>query len=725
MVEAVPREQIETPSGAARELRSVAQLRMLHSLAARLNRLTDIDEIGEAITSELRTLIDYHNCRVYLLAPDGETLEPIVFRGELTEYEGETYEELVTKMGEGITGRVAETGESFYTPNALEVDFAVQIEGTSEVVESILAVPLLYGDRVTGVIVLSNLGYDEYDTQDMQLLEVLASHAAVALENARLFQREREAAETSSALLSLSQALTGAHDVSAVLSKTVGALPGILAAGPAAAYVRDPETAAFVLTYAERLDVATTDVAVDGETAARFLVSLDEPFILSRDDVSRVPDRYVLVDEPRSVLVAPIRWEPDGFAALVVLAADPDATFSERDLRLARGIADITSLALGSARRFHELERFHELVQSLEAVFWEADPTTLQFRFLSRRAESMLTGPDQDRQAPDRWGDHIDPQDREGALDAVREAIEGTVDRSVEYRARERDGKPVWIRDLVHVIRDPQRDPTALRGLMVDITGRKRAEEALRQSERKYLEAFRREREATQRLRALDEMKNTFLEAVSHDLRTPLTSILGSALTLEQAGLDMDPADALDLLHRIAGNARKLERLLSDLLDLDRLQRGIIAPQRRPTDLGALVRHAVEDPDLLSGHPVDVDLDPVVISVDAAKVERIVENMLANAGRHTPEGTRLWVRVKPADGGALVVVEDEGPGVPSELKEAVFEPFRQGQSAASHSPGVGVGLSLVSRFAELHGGRAWVEDRLGGGASFRVFLPDA
>jgi signal transduction histidine kinase len=71
------------------------------------------------------------------------------------------------------------------------------------------------------------------------------------------------------------------------------------------------------------------------------------------------------------------------------------------------------------------------------------------------------------------------------------------------------------------------------------------------------------------------------------------------------------------------------------------------------------------------------------------------------------------------------MVEDEGPGVPHELREAVFEPFRQGQTAAPHSPGVGVGLSLVARFAELHGGRAWVEDRRGGGASFRVFLPDA
>ncbi len=724
MVETGRRDQVEVPSGDAREVRSVAQLRMLHSLAARLNRLNDVHEIGEAVTAELRTLIDYHNCRIYLLAEDGITLEPIVFRGELTEYEGETYDELVTRVGEGITGHVAASGESFYTPNALDVEFAVQIAGTSEVVESIMAVPLLYEDRVTGVIVLSNLGFDEFDTQDMQLLEVLASHAAVALENARLFQGEREAAETSSALLALLQALTGAHDVSAVLSRTLGTLPGLLPTGPVAAYVRDPETDAFVLTYAEGVELEAAEPAVDGETAARFLMSLDEPFVLPRDVVEQVPHRYLLVDEPRSVLVAPIRWEPDGFAALVVLAPSAEETFSERDLRLARGIADIASLAMGSARRFHELERFHELVQSLEAVFWEADPDTLRFRFLSRRAELMLSGSTAGA-PPERWGDHVHPEDRDRALAALREAIHSDADRNAEYRAPGRSKEPIWLRDVIHVIRDPQRDPVALRGLMIDITERKRAEQALRRSERKYSEAFRREREATQQLRALDEMKNTFLEAVSHDLRTPLTSILGSALTLEQAGADMAEDDARDLVRRIAGNARKLERLLSDLLDLDRLQRGIISPQRRPADLGALMRHAVAESDLLSGHPVELDVEPVVASVDAAKVERIVENMLANAGRHTPEGTRLWARVKAVPGGTMLIVEDDGPGVPSELREAVFEPFRQGQSGHAHSPGVGVGLSLVSRFAELHGGRAWVEDRPGGGASFRVFLPDA
>src|SRR4029077_1172864 len=259
----------------------------------------------------------------------------------------------------------------------------------------------------------------------------------------------------------------------------------------------------------------------------------------------------------------------------------------------------------------------------------------------------------------------------------------------------------------------------------VDITERKQAEQALQASERKYSEAFRREREAAQQLRALDDMKNTFLEAVSHDLRTPLTSILGSAITLEQANMDLPQEDAVDLVRRIATNARKLERLLGDLLDLDRLQRGIVSPQRRPTDVGELIRRAVEETEERNGHDLTVDVEPFMVSLDAPKVERIVENLVTNALRHTPPGAEVWVRAVPKDGGLLLIVEDDGTGIPPELREEIFEPFRQAPgSATGHSPGVGIGLSLVGRFAALHGGRAWVEDRPGGGASFRVLLPD-
>ncbi len=705
------------------ELRSVAQLKMLHSLAAQLNRLTDVTEIGNAITVELKTIIDYHNCRVYLLAEDGWTLEPIAFRGELTEYEGETYEELVTHVGEGITGHVAQTCESFYTPNAELVEFAVQIPGTGDVEESMLAVPMLFGNRAIGVIVLSKLGYDLFDADDMRLLEVLASHAAVAFENARLFQREREAAETASALLRLSQALTGLHDVDAVFERAVTAVPAIVPCDAIAVYVRDTDTGDFVLTRSAGPEAARLagSSAVDAATAARFIASLETPFVLDRETIERLPSEYRAIPEARQVLVAPMRWEPDGFGVLVLVSTAEPNGFGEREIRLAGGIADIASLAIGSARRVHELQRFHELVESLDATFWEADPRSLRFTFLSNRAASTLAATQGETVVG--WGDHILAEDRERALDAIRALLQRGREGSVEYRTPGAS-EPLWLRDLINVVRDARGEASALRGLMVDITERKRAEQALRSSERKYSEAFRKEREATQRLRALDEMKNTFLEAVSHDLRTPLTSILGSALTLEQAQNTISREDTLDLIHRIATNARKLERLLGDLLDLDRLQRGIIAPQRRPTDVGALVRQVVEESDLLAGRQVHLDTAAVVVPVDAAKLERIVENLVANAGRHTPERTELWVRVEPTDGGVLIVVEDDGPGIPPELREAVFEPFRQGPAGIStHSPGVGVGLSLVARFAELHGGRAWVEDRPGGGASFRVFLP--
>ena len=708
------------------ELRSVAQLRMLHALATRLTALDDADAIGVAITTELKKLIDYHNCRIYLLRPDAETLWPVAFHGELTEYESETHEELVSKVGEGITGYAALIGETYYSRDALHDDRAYQIEGSDEIEESILAVPMKVGDRLTGVIVLSNLGTDQFDEEDQRLLEVLASHAGVAYENASLLHKERRAAETASALLGLSQALTGARDTSTVFERVVTAVPSILPCSSIAAYHRDPETGDFVLLHQRGLDPdrAATVASVPGDVGARFIATLDEPFVIAKDMVAQVPAEFQLAPPPRDVIVAPIRWEPDEFGALVMAAMTEDTSFSEHNLSLARGIAHIASLALGSARRVSELERFQELAETLDAIFWEADPATLRFTFLSRRATSVLRSHGTEALPLEHWGDHVLPDDQARVIGALRTAIaEPGDDLDLEYRAPGLEGRTLWLRDIVHVAPDAIGGPV-VRGLIVDVTQGKRAEQALRRSEQKYSEAFHREREATQRLRALDEMKNTFLEAVSHDMRTPLTSILGSAVTLEQAGMALPEADAMDLLRRIASNARKLERLLTDLLDLDRLQRGIMTPQRRETDVGALVHGAVREFEHFGGREVEVSADEIVANVDAAKVERIVENLLANATRHTPTGSRIWVRALAKDDGVLIVVEDEGPGVPAELREAIFEPFRQGPGPASTSPGVGVGLSLVARFAELHGGRAWVEDRPGGGASFHVFLSE-
>lgn len=227
------------------------------------------------------------------------------------------------------------------------------------------------------------------------------------------------------------------------------------------------------------------------------------------------------------------------------------------------------------------------------------------------------------------------------------------------------------------------------------------------------------------RSKALEEaaaMRDAFLHAVSHELRTPLTVVLGGAGLLADETLTLRPEEATDVVHRVLANAEKLERLLTDLLDLDRLGRGVIEPRRTTVDVGLTVRTVVEYLDA-GDHRVDVDVTPgLKADVDGPQLERIVENLVANAIRHCPPGATVTVAAEVNDDGLLVAVDDDGPGVPEEEKERLFRAFERG-SASSDKPGTGIGLALVARFAELHGGRAWVEDRPGGGASFRVLLP--
>ncbi|MEO7803400.1 MAG: ATP-binding protein, partial [Actinomycetota bacterium] len=240
-------------------------------------------------------------------------------------------------------------------------------------------------------------------------------------------------------------------------------------------------------------------------------------------------------------------------------------------------------------------------------------------------------------------------------------------------------------------------------------------------SKRKLQASLEREQEAAHQLRSLDEIKNAFLAAVSHELRTPLTSVLGTAVTLQERRDAMSREIQDEMFHSLARNARKLERLLSDLLDVDRLVRGVLQPHLETTDVEGLVRNSIEDVDS-KDHPIELRVDKVIASIDAPKVQRIVENLVANAVKYTPAGTRIWVTVSPVSGGLLISVEDEGPGVPEEFKQKAFEPFQRGGQNL-HAPGTGIGLTLVARFSELHGGKAWIEDRPSGGAVFLVSIP--
>jgi two-component system sensor histidine kinase KdpD len=167
----------------------------------------------------------------------------------------------------------------------------------------------------------------------------------------------------------------------------------------------------------------------------------------------------------------------------------------------------------------------------------------------------------------------------------------------------------------------------------------------------------------------------------------------------------------------IAGS--QLRSILTNLLDTERVLGEHVVAHSRTTDLHGLVAGSVR----AHGLPTSClrpRRGPVLVDVDAGLTTRIVDNVVGNALRHTPQGTLIRVSLDRRDGQVVLGVEDRGPGVPDELKDEIFEPFRR---HGSHAAGLGLGLFIVRRFAELQGGRSWVEDTEGGGATFKVALP--
>lgn len=367
---------------------------------------------------------------------------------------------------------------------------------------------------------------------------------------------------------------------------------------------------------------------------------------------------------------------------------------------------DITARKAAEAGLAEADARYRALVEQLPAIAY-IDPVDRRGTVYISPQTTTILGytPEEWYADPDLWRRIVVPEDHE-RLDAER----GSPLPST-YRVRTKDGDEIWVHDQARPVYDDTGALVYWQGLLLDITDQRRTLELERALDLERVEA--------ERLRTEDELKTTLLHAVSHDLRTPLAAILGLAVTLERDDLALSTDESRDLAHRIAQNARRLDRMVADFLDLERLRRGVTDLAFAPVDLGALVREIVADADLVAERRLALDVVPVTIQADAGMLERIIENLLANTVKHTPAESRIWVRVGPADGGAELVVEDDGPGVADEDKARIFEPFRQGAHAAT---GSGVGLALVARFAELHDGQAWVDDRPGGGASFHVTL---
>jgi signal transduction histidine kinase len=234
------------------------------------------------------------------------------------------------------------------------------------------------------------------------------------------------------------------------------------------------------------------------------------------------------------------------------------------------------------------------------------------------------------------------------------------------------------------------------------------------------------QREVVARLQSLDELKTTFLGVASHELRTPATAISGLATLLADRWEDLGDEERRNFASRIATNADALNGLVQDLLDFARMERGDLELALVPVDLGATVAGVLARLEgVWSSHRVEHRVQPgVVVLGDAAAVERVVTNLVSNAVKFSPAGSTVTVSVLVDGDRALLLVDDDGPGVPAEERSKVFVRFFRGAGdAVVRTRGVGIGLSVVQDFVGQMGGSVRIDDAPGGGARFAVELP--
>jgi two-component system cell cycle sensor histidine kinase/response regulator CckA len=368
------------------------------------------------------------------------------------------------------------------------------------------------------------------------------------------------------------------------------------------------------------------------------------------------------------------------------------------------------------------LQRKHqELVESLDAIVWEADPNTWQFTYVSPRAESILGYPVEAwLTSPHFWAEHIHPDDRERAIAECVAATEAGVDHKLEYRMVHADGSALDIADVVRVLLDEEGEPAVARGIMFDVTARKQDASLLAEREAQLVES--------QKMEALGRLAGE----VAHDFNNLLLVVAMSGQLLRKQLRRGAPQRVLvDEMIRAAERGGALTR---QLLTFARGGPSIVETidvGRAFAEIEGMVKVLV-GPEITVRTSVGRDVLP--IAFDCGKLEQVIVNLAANARQAMPDGGTLTfaaetTRLSTAKASALSVepgpyvllsVGDTGTGIEPEVVDRIFEPFFTTRLDAG---GHGLGLSTVYGIVRHHGGHIEVRSVPGAGTEFDLYIP--
>jgi diguanylate cyclase (GGDEF)-like protein len=334
-----------------------AQLEVLQAASSRLSRAVTLEDIGRTIVEETHGIIDYHNARVYLVEPP-DLVVPIAFEGIVGAYDQVDLNLLVCRLGEGFTGWVAQNGEPILVNDANQDPRGVTIEGTDDVDESMLVVPMRYDDVTIGVITLSKLGLDGFGSDDLRLLTILGDRAATAVGSARLLTRTQDLARELRRLLDMSAELSGSLDprqVADLMARHLVTATGVdecvisywdRAAGRV-------ESLGYFPTH--RFEEIEPFFVVAGYPETLRVLERQETVIIDAADPRADPAEVALMTRDGSRILAMLPLVAKGQSiGLVELISNAPMAWNEERLGLARTMANEAAMALENARLYED-----------------------------------------------------------------------------------------------------------------------------------------------------------------------------------------------------------------------------------------------------------------------------------------------------------------------------------------------------------------------------------
>jgi GAF domain-containing protein len=748
--------------------REVAQT--LLQIAGDLSAALDLDKVLSLILERLRTVVPYESAAIGLLEGDvcyiaaahdlprarrlwGANLSP----DELP---------LVARVLNGRTAViVADTHLS---------DDWVTIEG-SESIRSWLGVPLVVKDLVVGLLMLNHDTPVFYDQDAAQLALAFAQHAAVAIDNARLYAQAQVKLREQMLLYEMTTAISSTLDADRMLRLLAEQLVTMLDVTSTRIATLDDrgQTAIFVTQHCrtDQVHDETYDLTAFPITAEALMNR--QPLLISGEHAPEEWHARLAQRPGQTMLFLPLIVR-DRVTGLVEIADDHvQRRLGESEIALAQTLINQAAVAVDNARLFAETQsRLSELTLlydiavsatstfDLDTVLWSV-VKTLQFRVLPEAAVSVLILNEEQEE--------LELRAHAGALEEVAYGTSLLFGQGI-YQQVIRDGQPLLIGDARQDPRCAVYGPEVRSILCVPLLARGQQslgvlqalsaqENAFSVHDRRLLRTMagslaiaienvrlfsklkRSEgklkmrnwalRRTNERLRELDRLKSAFVATVSHELRTPLNAIIGFSEVLIDGLAGELPPLAEEYLNYIRSSGKHLLELINDILDLSKIQAGRLTLNLEHVNVVAVI---VEDVQPTLTPLIDKKNQTFIVEpqgplpdivADRLRLKQILFNLISNALKFTPKGGRIEVRALLAAPDTLRLdVIDNGPGISVQDQSLIFKEFRQAtQGTRRPGEGTGLGLSITRRLVELHGGRIWVESELGVSSTFIVLLP--